>query len=339
MIHGAAPSNRGRGEAISEGHRRNSSWARAFGPARRSVVQARDRAKARRLFAQGDRGGDGLIPRGLLAHPGRCEGAACEAVGRTPRTCSRQDGLGPSPTAPNVPTCSSVQLSGGAVYENLGLLRDWLLGCWTLLVGCGGNSGSRVIPAGNNAGNAALQSRTFKYTGSSQTFTVPRGVRRLDIVARGAAGGGSLEGLGGRVYAIIKVTAGEKLIVSVGGEGTSGTGGFNGGGNAPGKAHYTGFGGGGASDIRQDGARLNDRILVAGGGGGQGGIGTYNPGSGGKGGGSVGGSGDMGLTMEAARVPAGRKKQAERAARAELALPLTGAGVLVVRAALAAPVA
>ena len=42
--------------------------ARASGPARRGVVQARDRAEARCVFAQGDRQGHGLVARSLLAH-------------------------------------------------------------------------------------------------------------------------------------------------------------------------------------------------------------------------------------------------------------------------------
>ena len=45
--------------------------ARASGPARRGVVQARDRAEARCVLAQGDRQGDGPLARGLLAHPRR----------------------------------------------------------------------------------------------------------------------------------------------------------------------------------------------------------------------------------------------------------------------------
>ena len=44
--------------------------ARAFGLARRGLVQARDLTKARRVYARGDRGRDGLVARSLLARPG-----------------------------------------------------------------------------------------------------------------------------------------------------------------------------------------------------------------------------------------------------------------------------
>ncbi len=69
-----------RGEA-SEASPQSSLGARASGPARLCVVQARDRAEARRVLAQGDRQGDGLLARGVLADTGRCEGAASAALG------------------------------------------------------------------------------------------------------------------------------------------------------------------------------------------------------------------------------------------------------------------
>jgi len=42
-------------------------------------------AEARCLYAQGDRRRDGLIACGLLAYPGRSEGAASEALGNVGR--------------------------------------------------------------------------------------------------------------------------------------------------------------------------------------------------------------------------------------------------------------
>jgi hypothetical protein len=54
---------------------------RAPGPARRGVVRARDRAKARRLLAAGDRRRGAVIAHGLLAHPSRCKSTASEALG------------------------------------------------------------------------------------------------------------------------------------------------------------------------------------------------------------------------------------------------------------------
>ena len=69
----SADVNRARGEAISDGHRRNRSWAREHpGPRDEAWVQARDRAKARRLYAKRNRERDGLIARSVLAYPGRC---------------------------------------------------------------------------------------------------------------------------------------------------------------------------------------------------------------------------------------------------------------------------
>jgi hypothetical protein len=144
----------------------------------------------------------------------------------------------------------------------------------------------------------ASYSATFKFTGRIQTFTVPRGVTTLTVVARGAAGGGencysychghTYFGRGGRVYAVIPVRPGQTLYVVVGGKGSLGYGGFNGGGNG-GSYSEAGYGGGGASDVREHGDSIYDRILVAAGGGGQGGGDTCA--LGGSGGGKIGGTG------------------------------------------------
>lgn len=154
-------------------------------------------------------------------------------------------------------------------------------------------------------------SKTFKFTGAAQTFVVPNNVTAITITAYGASGGkdGTNEvmgGDGGVVKAVLPVTSGETLYVLVGGEGVSGynglagSGGFNGGG-AGGAGGYTnssangGNGGGGASDVRQGGSALADRVLVAGGGGGAGGAFFYGSnGSGGAGGGKIGGKGKRG---------------------------------------------
>ena len=179
----------------------------------------------------------------------------------------------------------------------------------TMLTGCGeSHSASGVVPTTSSASSAASGSRTFHYTGGEQSFTVAKGVMKLTVVARGASGvgsgpagsgPGSVGGNGGRVYAIIPVTPGEKLRVFVGGAGLRHAGGFNGGANGRGRhcGSCTGAGAGGVSDIRLGGDTLSDRILVAGGGGGGGGpwqpssSGDPNPANGGKGGGIVGGSG------------------------------------------------
>ncbi len=140
--------------------------------------------------------------------------------------------------------------------------------------------------------------KTFRYTGSEQSFKVPAGVKKLTVVALGArgAGNGVSGAYGGRVLAVVPVTPGKRLAVFVGGPGAGTLGGFNGGndgGARPSCNRWCGYGGGGSSDVREGGNKLTDRILVVGGGGGAGGY-SYTSrdyGNGGKGGGSAGGSG------------------------------------------------
>ena len=76
------------------------------------------------------------------------------------------------------------------------------------------------------AGAAQAQTTTFTYTapGSAQTYTVPAGVTRLQLVATGAAGGsrlGSTPGNGAQVQATVTVTPGEVLTVVVGSVGAN----------------------------------------------------------------------------------------------------------------------
>jgi len=138
-----------------------------------------------------------------------------------------------------------------------------------------------TIPAA--AGYQAL-SWTFNYTGALQTFVVPKGRKRMWIECYGAQGqsGIGIGGRGGYVKTKITVTHDETLNLYVGGSGLSG--GWN-GGNGSSR-------GGGASDVRQGGTALANRVAVAGGGGG----GTEDNGSGhrdgGAGGGLTGGGGD-----------------------------------------------
>jgi hypothetical protein len=169
-----------------------------------------------------------------------------------------------------------------------------------LLAGCGGGSATSTVPALPPSNDALSHNKTFLYTGNRQSFIVPTGIKRITIVARGGMGAGPAGGgRVGRVYAIIPVTPGEQLYVFVGGAASGQAGGFNGGGNG-GAGTYcdcTGYGGGGASDVRTGGYKLTNRILVAGGGGGNGANGDESSdtgGSGGKGGGSIGGSGGAG---------------------------------------------
>jgi hypothetical protein len=150
---------------------------------------------------------------------------------------------------------------------------------------------------------------TFNYTGSVQTYTVPTGISRIMVDVQGAKGGDNSQwpsgtypsqgGNGGRVQAMLAVTAGQVLNIYVGGAGNTGSvilpavGGYNGGGDgATYSTLYGGGAGGGATDIRLGGNSLADRIVVAGGGAG---AGLDYPGGnmelGGAGGGLVGENG------------------------------------------------
>ncbi len=137
------------------------------------------------------------------------------------------------------------------------------------------------------------QTSTFNFTGSPTTWTVPNGVFEIQVDVRGAQGGtGSwgTGGLGGRVAATIPVTPGEVLQINVGQQGTTSNV-FGGGGTFGISSNARG--GGGASDIRQGGTDLTNRIIVAGGGGGAGGS-SFSNSHGGPGGGLVGGTGFRG---------------------------------------------
>jgi hypothetical protein len=167
-----------------------------------------------------------------------------------------------------------------------------------MLAGCGGTQ----PPIDGSFGNTSKTVRSheiFRYTGNEQKFKVPAQVTKITVVALGASGsrasstGYKVDGPGGEVTATIPVTPHETLYLFVGGQGGlrfAIDGGYNGGGNGGGGGsnYLPGFGGDGASDIRQGGDALNDRIIVAGGGGG---AAVYGGGSGGAGGGKIGQSG------------------------------------------------
>lgn len=145
--------------------------------------------------------------------------------------------------------------------------------------------------------------KTYRYVGKEQSFKVPARVSKIYIIAIGGGGDGSTVSYGSRVSAVIPVGPGEVLHIRVGGNGAETTGGYNGGGNGGFYGYknnkQNGFGGGGATDIRQFGDALSDRVLVAGGGGGQGGLNEYagppHYGVGGKGGNLVAGNGAAGF--------------------------------------------
>ena len=108
-----------------------------------------------------------------------------------------------------------------------------------LLAGCGGG-GQHAMPSAAAPAKALTQGVTFSYTGTEQSFVVPRGVTQITVVARGA-GGASCPRTGreARVYAVIPVTPKEPLHIYVGGTPTgSGGGGYFGGGGGGGGSSY-----------------------------------------------------------------------------------------------------
>ncbi len=182
-----------------------------------------------------------------------------------------------------------------------------VFGAAALFAACGGPSSIGAPSVDAMAGKPAHE-HMFHFTGKEQSFKVPTGVTQVTVTVNGAAGQPGYDfgmgsysspgGLGGRVKATIPVTSGETLAIFVGGSG--GDGGFNGGCAGGGKNNTWGIGGG-ASDVRQRGDTLADRVLVSGGGGG-GGTASYclascgygDGGAGGSGGGANGGVGDTG---------------------------------------------
>ena len=181
-----------------------------------------------------------------------------------------------------------------------------------------------VIVSSADAGAEPTQV-TFTSVGAS-SWTVPGGTSCVTVDAIGATGGtselglsagavtangaGNVSaqdnpgGLGGEAVSTIPVLAGQSLQVNVGGRGgdatnsgslpaPGGAGGSNGGAvggspTQPDSRYSPGAGGGGASDVRQAGTSLADRVVIGGGGGGGGG---FEGGPGGAGGGTTGGDG------------------------------------------------
>ena len=126
---------------------------------------------------------------------------------------------------------------------------------------------------------------TFSYTGSVQTYTVPAGVTSIQIETWGAQGANAtfgtagIGGLGGYTIGELSVTGGEVLNIYVGGQdgyNGGGIGGLQGNANTQnGPSAGAGANGGGASDVRQGGTTLNDRVIVGAGGGGAGNDGNW----------------------------------------------------------------
>ena len=70
----------------------------------------------------------------------------------------------------------------------------------------------------------------FEYTGSVETYVVPACVNQLNVIVKGAKGGGINGGNGSTLSGIIDVTEGQILEIRVGGIGNCPDGGFSGGG-------------------------------------------------------------------------------------------------------------
>ncbi|MFY9740269.1 MAG: glycine-rich protein [Candidatus Cybelea sp.] len=169
-----------------------------------------------------------------------------------------------------------------------------------VLAGCDGTQPPIGAPS-DDVSQTARHHEIFRYTGSEQKFKVPAQVTEITVVALGASEGyGSSSGYateapGGEVKATIPVNPHETLYVFVGGRGGmrfANIGGYNGGGSGGygASGYIPGWGGDGASDIRQGGNALSNRIVVAGGGGGAA-FKAFQGGSGGAGGGKIGASG------------------------------------------------
>jgi hypothetical protein len=131
----------------------------------------------------------------------------------------------------------------------------------------GGNGDVAITTPDATPGYVTGQQTSFAFTGGTQGYTVPEGVRTLTVNATGGAGSGGAAA--STEQAEVPAAPGQLVLVNVGGEGSvnqyveafngGGAGGRNGGGS-----------GGGGSDIRIGGVQPKDRVIVAGGGGGSG---------------------------------------------------------------------
>ncbi|MEI6764814.1 MAG: glycine-rich protein, partial [Bacteroidota bacterium] len=227
---------------------------------------------------------------------GACFSTNCQSI--TVQAGTTPSAPGSASATPSTITCGAYSDLSASSTGNLIRWYDAASG-GTLLATTADGANFNVQPFTtttyySEAVSIAVNSQTFSYTGSQQTWTVPAGVTNITIDAQGAQGGGAYGGLGGRAIGTMPVTPGSTLYVYVGGQPTTrpgaGSGGFNGGGSIMalpcGGGTNDGWGGGGASDVRLT-TSLSDRIIVAAGGGGTG----YGDRVGGDGGGLTGSSG------------------------------------------------
>ena len=143
---------------------------------------------------------------------------------------------------------------------------------------------SGYAKAGNGAAKITLISREYdyEYTNSEEVFSAPAsGTYLLEVW--GAQGGGETDisgGYGAYAKGEIYLNSSDTIYVNVGGQPTSSSGGYNGGGEGYNYNIYNGYGGGGATFISSLSKGTNqlssfsnklDKILIlAGGGGGSG---------------------------------------------------------------------
>ena len=121
----------------------------------------------------------------------------------------------------------------------------------------------------------ANESITYNYTGKCQKITLEPGTYRFECY--GGKGGGSNGANGNKTVGYYKINISTDFYLWIGGQSTSGTGGWNGGQNVSESGVY---GGGGATDISLNGIdgstdwnnanHINSRIIMAKGGNGQG---------------------------------------------------------------------
>ena len=184
---------------------------------------------------------------------------------------------------------SSIQTTTANTYQYTGLGSLTRYTLKVVVKDKAGNTSEKSITAGTY--------RNFAYTGGQQTLTVPyTGTYKLEVW--GAQGGnnttqGGSGGKGGYSQGTISLNSGTTIYVYVGGQGSTSTGGFNGGGTAYNTGN-SGASGGGATDFRIGSNTLYYRVIVAGGGGGAGYLYNANKNLGGAGGGTAGlnGTGD-----------------------------------------------
>ena len=196
------------------------------------------------------------------------------------------------------------------------------------------------VLGGSSVASAGVpQSQTFTFVDTTQYFTVPPGVRSLNLGASGGDGGaaysGGNGGTGGQLAEEISVSPSDTIVIEVGGAGgpagseSGGAGGLssgdsmNGGpgsGTNPVVDGYASGGGGGGTEVVD--ATSGVVLAVAGGGGGGGGNSTLNMagGTGGQAGrpggdgSSVDGAGGAGGPAAASGAPGGASGGAPKTA-------------------------